>query len=86
MYGCLLVWPGNTTEITLGAPVSTANTRVTLLGSALGPLKWRAASATGGMIIDVSNVTIYSLASEWAWVFKLEGLNSKEEIEEMIEY
>ena len=83
MYACLLLWPGNTTEITLGAPVTSAVTRVTLLGSTLGPLGWQATSVKGGMTIDVTKVKIYSLASEWAWVFKLEGLNSQEE---MIEY
>lgn len=76
MYASLLVWPQNTTEILLGAPVSSSNTRIFLLGSDIGPLKWRPASVTGGIIIDVSNVKIYSLASNWAWVFKLENIGA----------
>jgi hypothetical protein len=48
---------------------------VTLLGSDVGPLKWHLASVTGGIIIDVSNVKIYSLASDWTWVFKLENVS-----------
>ncbi len=76
MYASLLVWPTDTTEITLGAPVSSASTTVTLLGSSGGALKWRSAGASG-IIIDVSNVKIYSLASDWAWVFKLQNITPK---------
>jgi len=75
VYASLLVWPDDSTDITLGAPVSSSNTRVTLLGSDIGPLKWRPANVTGGIIIDVSNIKIYSLASDWTWVFKLENVN-----------
>jgi hypothetical protein len=76
VYASLLVWPTDTTEITLGAPVSSASTTVTLLGSSGGALKWRSAGASG-IIIDVSNVKIYSLASDWAWVFKLQNITPK---------
>ena len=76
IYASLLVWPKKGTEITLGAPVSTADTQVTLLGSSVGPLKWRAAGGSGGIIIDASNIEIYSLASDWVWVFKLENIGS----------
>jgi alpha-L-fucosidase len=78
IYASLLVWPNNTTEITLGAPVSSSSTTVTLLGSSAGPLSWRSAGASGGIIIDVSNVKIYSLASDWAWVFKLQNITPKQ--------
>jgi hypothetical protein len=77
VYASLLVWPTDTTEITLGAPVSSASTTVTLLGSSGGALKWRSAGTSGGIIIDVSNVKIYSLASDWAWVFKLQNITPK---------
>ncbi|CAF1379535.1 unnamed protein product [Adineta steineri] len=78
VYGSLLIWPNNTTEITLGAPVSSASTTVTLLGSNAGPLKWRAAGGSGGIIIDISNIKMYSLASDWAWVFKLQNITPKQ--------
>ncbi len=71
------MWPSDSTEITLGAPVSSSSTTVTLLGSSGGPLTWRSAG-TSGIIIDVSSVKIYSLASDWAWVFKLQGVTPKE--------
>jgi hypothetical protein len=56
--------------------VSSSSTRVTLLGSNIGPLKWRPESVAGGIIIDVSNIEIYSLASDWTWVFKLENISA----------
>ena len=76
VYASLLAWPKDKAEITLGAPLSTADTQVTLLGSDVGPLKWQSAGGSGGIIIDVSNVEIYSLASDWVWVFKLENIGS----------
>ncbi len=77
VYASLLVWPSDSTNITIGAPVSSSSTTVTLLGSSGGPLKWYSAG-TSGIIIDVSDVKIYSLASDWAWVFKLQGVTPKE--------
>jgi hypothetical protein len=78
VYASLLVWPKNTTEIILGAPVTSQSTTVTLLGSNVGALKWQSGGASGGIIIDVSNIEIYSLASDWAWVFKLQNITPKQ--------
>lgn len=75
VYACLLMWSSNTTEVVLGAPKTSASTVVTLLGSNVGPLAWKAAGPSGGIIIDVSNIKAYSLASDWAWVFKLENIS-----------
>ncbi len=61
----------------LAAPVSSSNTTVDLLGYSDGPLKWRSAGTSGGIIIDVSTVKIYSLASDWAWGFKLQHVTPK---------
>lgn len=72
VYAILLQWPSNTTEISLSAPISASDTVIHLLGSSLGPLPWRVASRTGGITIDVSAVKPFSLASAWAWVFKLD--------------
>lgn len=83
VYASLLVWPNTTTQITLGAPVTSASTTVTLLGSSAGPLKWQSAGASGGIIIDVSTVKIYSLASDWAWVFKLQNITPKDGYENL---
>jgi len=74
VYAFLLRWPNDdTAEIILGAPVSSSTTVVTLLGSNDGSLPWRAASVSGGIVIDVSNVKLNLLASEWVWTFKLEN-------------
>ena len=72
----MLVWPKDSSEVALGALVSTDDTRVTLLGSNMGPLKWRFSLESSGIVIDVSDVQIYSLASDWVWVFKLENVQS----------
>ena len=74
VYASLLIWPKDTTEITLGAPISSGNTRITLLGCDIGPVTWRTATVAGGIIIDVSNIKTHSLASAWTWVFKLESV------------
>jgi hypothetical protein len=55
VYASLLVWLNDSTEITLGATVSSSNTRITLLGSDIGPLKWHPVSVTDGIVIDVFN-------------------------------
>jgi hypothetical protein len=78
IYAFLLDWPSNTTEILLGAPISSSTTTVTLLGSSVGPLNWRATGKNSGIIIDVSNVTIYSFERDWVWVFKLKNITGKE--------
>ena len=77
VYACLLVWPNSTSEISLGAPVTSASTTVSLLGSSGGPLNWRSGGTSGGIVIDVSSVKIYSLASDWTWVFKIQNIAPK---------
>ena len=72
------MWSNTSTEVTLGAPVSSSTTTIALLGSNVGPLKWHSAGTSGGIIIDVSNIKIYSLASDWAWVFKLTNVTGRE--------
>jgi hypothetical protein len=57
--------------------VTSASTTVNLLGFSGGPLTWRSGGTGGGIIIDISNVKIYSLASDWAWVFKLQNITPK---------
>jgi hypothetical protein len=41
----------STTEITLGALISSLDTTVMLLGLNVGPLSWRSAGESGGIII-----------------------------------
>lgn len=77
VYASLLVWPTLLAQVTLGAPVTSQSTTVTLLGSSDGPLKWTSGGASSGIVIDVSSVKINSLASDWAWVFKLQNITPK---------
>ena len=79
VYACLLIWPQNTTEVLLGAPAGSASTSVKLLGSNQGFLTWSRASTIGGMIIDVSNIEVHSLKSDWTWVFKLQNISARKE-------
>jgi alpha-L-fucosidase len=78
VYAILLVWPSTTSEVTLGAVVSSSSTVVNLLGSSTGSLPWHAVSETGGIVIDLSNIKSYSLQSDWTWVFKLENISPKQ--------
>ena len=64
-------------EVSLGAPVSTTSTVVTLLGSSIGPLPWHSMESNQGIAIDISGIGAYSLQSDWVWVFKLENLNGQ---------
>jgi alpha-L-fucosidase len=77
VYAFLLSWPAGTTEVTLDAVVSSSSTTVNLLGSSGGPLSWKAEGPNSGIVIDVSNVTLNSLASDWAWTFKLQNITPK---------
>jgi hypothetical protein len=74
IYAFLLVWPNDTTEILLGAPVPQSNTSVVLLGEHTGSLQWRSTNETSGLIIDVSIIQTKSIVSRWASVFKLQNI------------
>lgn len=77
VYAFLLSWPKNTTEVILGATVSSPSTTITLIGSNIRSLNWHAAGEKGGILIDLSNVKIYSLESDWIWVFRLRNITAK---------
>ena len=64
-------------ELSLGAPISTASTLVTLLGSSIGPLPWHSTGSSQGIVIDVSGIRAYSLQSDWVFVFKLENVSGQ---------
>ncbi len=73
-YAILLNWPvGNT--LILGAPVTTSQTTVTLLGYKGDPFKW-AAHSGGGIDITFPAIPVNKMPCEWAWVLKLENLSN----------
>jgi len=70
VYAITLQWP-YTGVLTLGAPISTHNTQVTMLGYE-GKFVWKPATDKGGLIVTVPCIPTNILKSKWAWVFKLE--------------
>ncbi|KAL9984045.1 hypothetical protein ACROYT_G006301 [Oculina patagonica] len=70
VYAIALGWPF-TGELTLGAPISTEHTQVTMLGYE-GKFAWKPAGDKGGIIVTVPCIPANKLKSKWAWVFKLE--------------
>ena len=72
MYAIVLEWPA-TTYLTLGAPVATEHTTVTMLGYE-GKFDWKPASDKGGIIVTVPAIPVNKLPSKWAWVLKLENI------------
>ena len=70
VYAITLQWPF-TGVFTLGAPISTENTQVTMLGYE-GKFAWKPATDKGGLMVTVPCIPTNKLKSRWAWVFKLE--------------
>ena len=70
VYAIALQWPF-TGVLALGAPISTENTQVTMLGYE-GKFAWKPATDKGGLIVTVPCIPTNKLKSKWAWVFKLE--------------
>lgn len=70
VYAITLQWPF-TGVLALGAPISTENTQVNMLGYE-GKFAWKPATDKGGLIVTVPCIPTNKLKSKWAWVFKLE--------------
>ena len=73
MYAIVLEWP-STDELTLGAPITTNITQVTMLGYE-GKFVWKPATDKGGIIVTLPGISVNKLPSKWAWVFKLENIS-----------
>ncbi|KAL5019282.1 hypothetical protein ScPMuIL_005004 [Solemya velum] len=71
VYAILLSWPEDNI-LTLGAPITTPKTTVTMLGYK-PPLKW-AAKTSAGIMITIPNISINKMPCLWAWVLKFENL------------
>jgi alpha-L-fucosidase len=69
VYAMTQTWPAGNTLV-LDAPVTSANTTVTMLG--YGPaLAWQSNGASGGLTITVPALTPDLLPSVYGWTFKL---------------
>jgi len=74
VYAIVLVWPMDGT-LALGAPMTTLNTTVTMLGYVGAAFKWAPMSGSG-MNVMFPAISPNQLPSTWAWVLKLENLAS----------
>ena len=72
VYAILLEWP-LTDELTLGVPISTSGTQVTMLGYE-GEFNWKPATDKGGMIVTFPSIPVSKLPCQWAWALKLENV------------
>ncbi|CAG5117780.1 unnamed protein product [Candidula unifasciata] len=68
IYAHLLFWPR--TNLTLGAPVPSVKTTVTLIGYAGSAFQW-STHTTPGLQIVVPNIHMSDMPCQWAWVLKL---------------
>ena len=73
-YAIMLQWPrGNTLE--LMAPVAdTALTKVAMLGLSVD-IEWKQGTGGKGMVVQMPQVPITKLPSDWAWVLKLSNVH-----------
>jgi len=83
VYAILLNWPEDSTTIELGAPISSVSTKISVLGRE-GAIDWHSSSEKSGIIIDITNLKAYSLPTDWAWVFKLENVEGRNDNEQKI--
>ncbi|XP_076100706.1 alpha-L-fucosidase-like [Mytilus galloprovincialis] len=74
VYAVVLSWPQNNT-LTLGAPITSTNTIVTMLGY---PEKFQWTTTTGaqGLNITIPNISWNKLPCQWAWTFKLTNIQN----------
>lgn len=70
VYAILLFWPDDNT-ITLGAPVPSSTTVISMLGYS-GNFDWK--PYDGGIQVTIPTISINELPCNDAWVLKLEGL------------
>jgi len=74
-YAIVLSWPDNNTLI-LGAPVTTPQTRVTMLGYAGSDSEFMWSVNGGNMTIKFPYIPVNKLPSVEAWVLKIEHLGN----------
>lgn len=72
VYAIVLKWP-STDHFTLGAPVPSNYTQVTMLGYER-KFVWKPATDKGGLIVTLPAIPVNKLPSQWAWVLKLRNV------------
>ncbi|VDH90504.1 alpha-L-fucosidase [Mytilus galloprovincialis] len=74
VYAILLEWPDNNL-IKLGAPITSENTTVSMLGYP-ETLVWTAGTFGKGINIQIPYVSVKTIPCQWAWTFKMTGLQN----------
>ena len=69
VYAILLSWPEDSV-FTLGAPVPSPITVVTMLGYS-EPFQWIAESSQQGINVTIPVIPFNKIPCQWAWVLKL---------------
>ena len=62
VYAIVLEWPA-TAELSLGAPITTENTQVTMLGHK-GKFTWKPDTDHGGMLVTMPGIPVNKLPSQ----------------------
>lgn len=66
----MLDWPKADT-LSLGVPIPTEATNITLLGLPDVKFPWKQMSADKGIIITIPPLSVSDLPCQWAWVFRM---------------
>ena len=69
-YAIVLDWP-KTDTLTLGVPIFTEATVVTLLGLPNVKFPWKQISEHKGVIITIPHLPVSDLPCQWAWVLRM---------------
>ena len=72
-YAIVLEWPKADT-LSLGVPVPTEETTVTLLGLPGVKFSWKQLSVDKGIIITIPPLSVSDLPCQWAWVFRMSNV------------
>lgn len=74
VYGIVTTWPQDN-KLLLGLPVTTATTKVTMLG-VKEPLKWSIYKNVA-MLVEFPLFPPNEMPCKWAWVIKMENLKNQ---------
>ncbi|XP_052075492.1 alpha-L-fucosidase-like [Mytilus californianus] len=74
VYAILLEWPDNNL-VKLGAPITSKDTTVSMLGYP-EKVTWTAGAGGKGINIQIPPLSVKTVPCEWAWTFKMTGLQN----------
>ncbi|VDI82404.1 alpha-L-fucosidase [Mytilus galloprovincialis] len=74
VYAILLEWP-DSNLVKLGAPITSKDTTVSMLGYP-DKVTWTAGAGGKGINIQIPPLSVETMPCEWAWTFKMTGLQN----------